>query len=205
MTISSNMTRSSILILSISTAITAGIVYAWSPHLAQALALEESPIAWLQSSLLVACACAAGFRAMMTPPAEAVQKLRGPLPWAALALLLVLAALDERFMFHERVQDFILFELLGGDPSLKRLSQAAILAYAVAGVGVVLWLRQAMSAPAWRWCRAGIAVGFAGIAMDATFDSVSVQVFEELLEAGAETLFLCGLFMEASTQGYRRS
>ena len=199
------MARSSVLILFISTAIATGIVYVWWPNLAVALALEESPVAWLQSSLLVAGACAAGFRAMLAQPAEPAKKIHGPLPWVVFSLLLVLAALDERFMFHERVQEFILFEILGGDPALKRLTQAVILVYAVVGLGAMLWLRSAMTAPAWRWCRAGIAMGFAAVAMDVAFDSVTWQILEEFLEVAAETLFLCGLFREAGTLACRRS
>lgn len=199
------MMRSSVVIIFISTAIATGIVYMWWPHLAVAVALEDSPVAWLQSSLLVACACAAGFRAMVALPAEPAKHLRGPLPWVLLALLLILAALDERFMLHERIQEFILFEIFDGNPALKRLTQAVMLVYAVAGLAVILWLRGAMTAPAWRWCRAGIAVGFAAIAMDLAFDSVTLQVFEELLEVAAVTLFLCGLFREVDTQACQRS
>lgn len=199
------MPRSSIFILFISLAITAGIIYVWRPNLAVALALEESPIAWLQSSLLVACACAAGFRAMLAPAGEPAKNPRAPLPWVVFSLLLIVAALDERFMLHERVQEFILFEVLDGDPALKRLTQVVTLAYALAGVGVMLWLRKAMAAPAWRWCRAGIAVGIAAVVMDVAFDSITLQIFEELLEVVALTLFLCGLFREAGTRACRRN
>lgn len=199
------MTRSCVLIFFISAVIAAGVVYAWWPNLAVALALEDSPVAWLQSSLLVACACAAGFRAMLVPTTEPVNKPRGSLPWVMLSFSLILAALDERFMFHERVQELILFEVLDGNSTFRRLTQMAILVYALVGVGVMLWLRKVMTVPAWRWCGSGIVVGFAAVAMDVAFDSVTLQIFEELLEVVAVTLFLCGLFREAGTQACRRS
>lgn len=199
------MIRSCVLIFFISMAITAAIVYVWWPNLAVALALEESPIAWLQSSLLVACACAAGFRAIIATPSEATRKFSGSLPWVVLSLLLILAALDERFMLHERIQDFILFEFFDNNLEFKRLTQTVILGYALVGLGVVFWLRGSMTAPAWRWGRAGIAVGFASIGMDVAFDSVALQGLEELLEVVAVTLFLCSLFMEAGTLACRRN
>lgn len=199
------MTRSTILILSISSAILATIVYAWWPNLVVALALEDSPFAWLQSSLLVASASAAGIRALLSFPAGSSQMSRAPLPWAMLSLLLVFAALDERFMLHERIQEFLFFEILRGEPASRRWTQTLMVVYSLAGIGAFLWLRQAMVKPAWRWCRAGIVLGMAAIALDVVIDSVTVQIFEELLETTAETLFLSGLFREAGTLACRRS
>lgn len=199
------MTRSSILILSTTSTIMAAMIYAWWPNLAVALALEDSPFAWLQSGLLVACATVAGIRALIDAPGQSSANIRARFPWALLSLLLVLAALDERFMFHERIQEFLLFGLLRGDPALRPWTQALMLIYALAGIGVTLWLRRAMAEPAWRWCRAAVVLGIAAVALDVAFDSLTIQILEELVEAAAETLFLCGLFMEVDTRAYRQS
>ncbi len=182
------MTRASACILSLTFAVLAGIVWAWWPDLAMALALEQSPLAWLQSTLLIACACAAGMRAMAGT---------GQTRWCTLALLLVLAALDERFMLHEQLQEFIVYRWFDGAPQGGRWAAALTLLYGAVGLMAIAWLRASVSRPAWRWVLAALSVGLSAIGFDVAFDSVTMQVYEEVLEVSAEALLLCGLFREA--------
>jgi hypothetical protein len=185
-------------ICTLAAAFVAGVAAAWWPDLGLAFATEQAPLAWLQASLLVACACAAGLRAALaaTP--------RDGWGWSVLALALVAAALDERFMGHERAQDWLLDQLPATLAGAERWVQGLALVHALAGVLLLVWLRRAAAPEAWRWCRAGIVVGLGAIALDLAVDAIAPQVFEELLETLAETLFLCGLFTEARRQASRR-
>lgn len=185
------MPRSSAVILSLSLAVLGAIVWSWWPDVAAALALENSPFAWLQSSLLVACASVAGVLVLHREPAE------GRWLWLLLSLLLVVAALDERFMGHERLQEHVFYGLLDGNPALRWMPSLLMLFVAGAGLALLLALRRHMSPETWCWCRMGLGLGLVAIVLDVTVDSVSVQILEELLEALAEALFLCGLFREA--------
>lgn len=181
-------------ILALSFLVAATIVGAWWPDLGLALAEESSPIAWLQSSLLVACACMALVRATHSD-----RNARSPKAdtkaWSVLALALFAAALDERFMGHERLQDYLqsAFPPSSGATGGPSLILGAVL---VAGVIVWKWFAHHLAADARRWCVSGILIGFAAILLDMAFDAPRIQVLEELLEAFAETLFLCGLFTE---------
>ncbi len=184
------MHPSNLAICSIVTAVIAAICYAWWPDLGLALAAELAPLAWLQACLLVACAVAAGLRAAM-------DRGRSAAAWTVLAMLLVAAALDERFMGHEQLQDWLADGIASGWPDGTRLVQGVTAGYGIAGVALLVWLRRAASAPAWLWCRFAIIVGLVAIGFDLAFDAIGPQIIEELLEAVAETLMLCGLFTEA--------
>ncbi len=172
------------------------ICYFWWPHLGLGLAAELAPLAWLQACLLVSCAVAAGFRSALDVGHNAVR-------WAVLALLFVGAALDERFMGHERIQDWLADGVAAGWPGGMRLVQGVTVVYAIAGFALLTWLRRTVSLSARPWCRAGILVGIVAIAMDLAFDAIGPQIVEELLEAVAETLMLCGLFTEARMRAHR--
>jgi hypothetical protein len=199
------LSRGRILILSVSVLILSGIVYALWPNIIVATSLEQSPLAWLQSSLLVACASATGLRALFDASPKPSRDDRAQQAWLILSLLLIVAALDERFMFHERVQELLFYDFLNGNPKLKHWTQMLTVAYTFAGIGAYFWLRRALVWQAWRWCRAGIALGLLAISIDIVVDSLTVQVIEELLEAMAETLLLCSLFTEVGTLASRRN
>ncbi|HEX8962442.1 MAG TPA: hypothetical protein VF801_05520 [Rhodocyclaceae bacterium] len=200
----STSTQGTRLILAVSITAVGAVTWAWWPDLGLGLATEQAPLGWLQSNWLIACATTAGLRASL-----AAHGGRGTAAeWTVLALAILAAALDERFMFHEQFQDLVSGELLdrglvGDERAAERLAQSAILVYAVGGVAAAVWLRQAASASAWRWMRAAIGVGLMAIALDLASDAVAPQIIEELLEFAAETLMLCGLFTEARSAGSR--
>jgi len=172
-----------------------GVVVAGWPDLVFALALETSPLAWLQTSLLVACATAAALCASGEQGASA----RG---WTVVALALLAAALDDRFMGHERVQA-LLAQAWGGGPAAVRWSQTLTLVYVPIGAGCVAWLHRHMQGEAWRWCAAALAVGTVALGLDAAFTAAGPAVLEETLETVAESLMLTGLLTQAHMRANR--
>ncbi|MDR1935661.1 MAG: hypothetical protein LBS49_08790 [Candidatus Accumulibacter sp.] len=176
-----------------------GIGLAWYPDLIFAFATEDAPLAWQQAALLVACACVCGVRAQLAALRVPEVSFRAVAFWSVLALCLLLAALDERFMFHEQAQDFLFFTLFDAAPAARPWVHALLAFYALAGVGLLHLLRQRASRAAWRWFWPAIACGLTALAMDIRYDDIGMQLFEELLETLATTLFLCGLFTEAGS------
>jgi len=87
----------------------AAMAAAYWPWLEQAWATEQAPLAWLQSSLLWSAATLALLLALAEPGAG-----HG---WALVSALLLAAALDERFMGHEWLKDWLLFHAFDGDPA----------------------------------------------------------------------------------------
>jgi hypothetical protein len=189
------MKRLQAAILSVCALLFIGVVVAGWPDLVFALALEHSPLAWYQTMLLVACTTAAALCATVQGAGQG----RG---WTGVSLLLLAAALDERFMGHETVQA-ALAQWGGGSRAAVRASQLLTLIYIPIGVGAVLWLRRVMDRRAWRWCTAALGVGVGALAMDAAFTAAGPQVIEETLEYAAESLMLTGLLTEAHIRANR--
>ncbi|MDR7269055.1 hypothetical protein J2X20_001684 [Pelomonas saccharophila] len=162
----------------------------WWPHWGLAFAAEDAPLAWWQAALLVANATAAA--ALACVHAAMGGRQRAVRWWTLLALGMVFAALDERFMAHEAVQDWLQFDL--GWP--RRWAQGVILVYALGGLALLRAVWAEGSATLRRWAIAALAAGAAAIALDLAFDTIAMQIVEEGLEALAETLLLAGLFSE---------
>jgi hypothetical protein len=110
---------------------------------------------------------------------------------------LLLAALDERFMFHEQMQDYLFYTVADAAPAARPWIHALLALYACAGLALLFFLRKLASRAAWRWFWPAIACGLAAIALDIRYDTIKMQLYEELLETLSSTLFLCGLFREA--------
>lgn len=182
--------------LGVCVALYGAVVFTGWPDLVFAIALENSPLAWMQASALVACATAAALCAAIDDDGQAPG-------WSAVALALLAAALDERFMGHERVQAMIAHSL-GGGASAVRATQFLLLIYMPIGVAFVVWLYRQMDRRAWRWCGWALAVGVVALALDAAFVAASPAVIEETLEFVAEALMLTGLLSEAHIRASRR-
>jgi hypothetical protein len=167
------------------------MVVAHWPWLEQAWATEQAPLAWLQSSLLWSAATLALLLALTEPGAG-----RG---WALVSVLLLAAALDERFMGHEWLKDWLLFHAFGGNVARMGLwGDAPILVYAAGGLGLLVWLRRlAWPKPALRLMVAAVTVGCGALALDLATQSLGWQTVEECGEALAEALFDCGLLLRA--------
>ncbi|WP_124541702.1 hypothetical protein [Piscinibacter terrae] len=163
------------------------------PWLEQAVAVEEAPTAWLQSSMLWSCASLALLLAT-------VERSRPP-GWSLVAVGLAGAALDERFMGHERLKDWILFRFYGGNvEAMGRVGDLPILVYGLGGVLVLAWLLRSPAAPRFagmRWMVAAVLAGFVALGLDLASNDLFVQVFEEGFELLAETLFACALLRHA--------
>lgn len=185
------MHRSNTSILCVVMLIIAWMGFRYWPDLQLAYATEEAPLAWLQSSLIFGCAITCALRATLPQRAP-----RDSWLWPAMALALVVAALDERFMLHEAIQDWLRYDVLDDAPWAARAVGAVTLVYALAGVAVLITLKKAALAPAFHWIRLAVSVGFAAVALDIAFNSLGWQTIEELLEVSAESLMLCGLFTE---------
>lgn len=185
------------LVILISAAVATWIGWRWWPHWGLAFAAEDAPLAWWQAALLVANATS--MAALGTVLGACGARRAVVLAWAGLAVGLVLAALDERFMAHEAVQDWLEFDL----GVSRTLARGVILVYAVGGLVLLHTVWKHGSAALRRWAAAALLAGFGAIALDLAFDTIAMQVVEEGLEALAETLLLAGLFSELGSAASR--
>ncbi len=181
---------SSLLVLATSFSVVAWMGWHWWPHWGLAFAVEDAPLGWWQTVLLVANASAAG--ALACVHAAVGSRSSAVRWWTLLAFGLVFAALDEHFMVHEAVQEGLQFDL--GLP--RRWAQCVVLIYALGGLALLrtVWLESSTALR--RWTVAALLAGGAAIALDLAFDTIAMQIVEEGLEALAETLLLAGLFSE---------
>lgn len=167
--------------------ISLGIIWAEYPFLARAIAFETSPIAWLQSSLLVACS--------ILSYVVATADLTKRHVWYLVSGLLLIAALDERFMFHEHAANWMLYHWFHGDSvSMGRIGSLPMLGYPITGLLIVTWIWQTIR-PARFWIIAALCIGIVAIGLDIATDNMDAQIVEELLEVVAETLFFCALLI----------
>ncbi len=160
------------------------------PDLEFGLALEQSPLGWLQAAFLVACAAVAGTLACQSEG-------RAPAGWCLFALVVLGAALDERFMGHERLQEWLYYGWLQGIEGGQSWAQSVIAVYGLAGIFLFAWLWRRVDTQSLRWCSAAVLVGLAALAMDFAFETVTAQMLEEVLEYLSEVLLLAGLLTEA--------
>lgn len=184
-------------VVGVSAAVVTWIGWRWWPHWGLAFAAEDAPLAWWQAALLVANATAAA--ALATVLAACGARRAAVLAWALLAVGLVCAALDERFMAHEAVQDWLEFDL----GVSRQAARGVILVYALGGLVLLRTVWTQGSVALRRWTAAALLAGFSAIALDLAFDTIAMQVVEEWLEALAETLLLAGLFSELGSAASR--
>lgn len=174
------------------------IAWVYDPWLEQAVAVEGAPAAWLQSSLLCASALLTLLLSCVDPPRR--------VGWRLLAGVLLCAALDERFMGHERLQDWLHWQLADAPWLARWAGYVPIAAYALGGVIAVGWLWRALGPglPR-RQIVAALAVGCAAIALDLLTTRLDWQIVEEALEALAETLWLTALLQHTVRLFWQRA
>ena len=178
------------------TLIVSGLAYFWWPDLDFAFALEAAPLAWVQSSLLIACTTLAGVLCVLDDKKTI---------WLFTCAGLLYAALDEKFMFHETLQSYIRYEWMGNTPLAYQVSHAFTLVYLLFGALAYVWLWKNLCRQAKKWATSALLVGAGAIVLDVLFDSVFIQIFEELSETLAETLFLSCLLIQVGMVACQRN
>ncbi|HEY8208007.1 MAG TPA: hypothetical protein VIG99_11040 [Myxococcaceae bacterium] len=153
---------------------------------------EGSPIAWLSSMLLAGASVAALVLALRSS--------RAPGAFFALAAALAAAAVDERFMGHERLKHFILATAFGYDrAAMGHWGDAPMALVPLVGAWLVWTLRRELHG---RLCLGlllgAIAAGTVAVALDIATLAPAAQAVEEVLEVVAETLFLMALLARVS-------
>jgi hypothetical protein len=164
--------------------VTGAILVLHWPWLELAFAAEHAPIAWVQSTVLAASAVAC--------LAHALTRSRGTRGWSLSAMGLFALALDERFMGHERLKEWIWLEIFDGD--VRRLwiwGDLPVLVNGLIALGAAIWIvRQTRSRAAALWIALAVLLGAVALAMDLATTSLTVQTWEELVELAAESCFL---------------
>lgn len=184
-------------LLAIVAAVTLVIILAEWPWIERAIALEDAPIAWFQSTLIAASAVVSLCHATLD---------RGrPRTWYVVAAALFMLAIDERFMGHERLKEWIWVQMFDGDVNRAgRWPDVPILFYAIGGAATVAWIARAVrSRFAARLIWSAITVGTVALVMDVTSQSIALQIWEELLELLAEALFFIGLLTALASAACR--
>ncbi len=171
-------------------------MWMYMPWWELALRSDKSPVSWLSSALLFACAALA-----LQIGAAQVAISRRFSVWLAIAMLAL--ALDEQFMFHEQWKHHC-FEWLGWcgaaiEGQVDWLGDAPMLIIGLVGIATFSRLYRTIESPiagklvlASLWVGVLLALGthygHAGGVLPAWFNR-----FEEVFEVLAESLFLCAL------------
>ncbi|WP_157087121.1 hypothetical protein [Piscicoccus intestinalis] len=164
------------------------------------IALEQSPMTWLQSVVLVLTAAASLQVAVL------VRRLQLPIgaSWALLSFGFAALAFDERFAIHERVRDRILAPSGVRIPFLPWVGPGDFLMIllAVAGLAVLPLLWRGYRGDAWARTALLVGIGLAlvAVAMDSidpesmalTLERVE-QTAEEVVEFGSALAFLASV------------
>jgi hypothetical protein len=143
---------------------------------------ESSVVTWLSGMMLI-------FMAALSLTIAMRDQIH---PWLLSTLFFILLALDERFMFHERLKEYIIFSLKIQSSTMYNLP---VVAGALGGVAIVTLLWKHLSKSN-RWLVATAAVlGGASVAIDLVEGGV---VPEELLKLIAEICVVCALVKKAA-------
>jgi hypothetical protein len=156
------------------------VAFIFNPHYPMFVIAGESSVGtWMSGVLLVISGTTVSIVGMR----------QGWFPWLPLSAFFMLLALDERFMFHERWKQRIIFS--AHDKNVSRwVYELPVMAGACAGALVAFVL--------WRYLRGGSRVlllcasvlGAASVAVDVLAAGV---LWEECLKLLAELLMVCAL------------
>lgn len=177
-------------------------LWIYMPWWELALRSDKSPVSWLSSALLFACAALA-----LQPGLAQAAISRGFSVWLAIAMLAL--SLDEQFMFHEYWKHHCYEWLEWCDAVIEGqvdwLGDAPMLVVALVGIATFFKLYRATVNPVARrlvlaalWVGVLLALGthfgHAGGVLPAWFNR-----FEEVFEVLAESLILCALLEMSAT------
>ncbi|HYV43534.1 MAG TPA: hypothetical protein VFA20_01690 [Myxococcaceae bacterium] len=167
------------------------VAVAAGPYAVQELMREKSPIAWLSTMLLVGSSAVSLVLFMRS---------RGGAGFGALSAALAVAAMDERFMFHERLKHQLLARAFDYDKAaMGHWGDAPMALVPLVGAGLIWLLRGELRGRLVRGVLAvAFAVGVVAIGLDIATEAPVAQAVEEVLEVVAETLFLLALLARVS-------
>jgi hypothetical protein len=146
---------------------------------------DDSPVSWLSSALLGACAAVA----LSLTLDRSLQPAFG----SALTGALVVMALDEQFMLHEWFK-YGYAATASTDGAAGAFGNAPALAVCVGGLAMALWFAwRGPSRTAGRLMLAAVAVGVFSLWVDLGRPPAILMRTEEAYEVLAESLALCAL------------
>jgi hypothetical protein len=166
-------------------------VAAWAsrPWWEYAFLSDDSPVSWLSSALLMANAAVAG---KLTVDGS-LRRWIG----SSLAIVLVVLALDEQFMLHER---FKYTYTSAGTTSIhpgtlpRAVGDLSTVLVGLGGIGFgLLFAREVSSKPARGLMGVAVAIGLFSLWVDLGDPPVWLARIEEGYEVLAESIFLAGL------------
>jgi hypothetical protein len=161
------------------------ITFAWQPqNPVLILAGESSPGTWLSGVLLI----------MAAGTALIIGLRRGWLPWYIASVFFFILAADERFMFHERLKEKIIFSFASSEAP-RWLYELPVVLGACAGIALTILL--------WRHLQpvSRILLALAAIAgsISVGFDIMSAGViWEDGFKLLAELVLVCTLLREVA-------
>lgn len=161
------------------------IAIAWHPYNpVLILAGESSPGTWMSGVLLIVAATMALITGMR----------RGWHPWSVAAVFFFVLAADERFMFHERLKEKIIFSINTAETS-RWLYEFPVILGALFGIALTVLL--------WRYVQqtSRILLMFAAVlgSISVTIDITAAGVvWEECFKLLAELLLVCALLKEVT-------
>lgn len=203
-----------VLLMMLAIAAPAGLAAARYPEYWKWIALEETPMTWLQTVLLIVAAAGCGVIAVIGSVRE--WRFTARFPYLALALGFTYLALDDRFALHERLRDRIFAPRDIRIPGLTWLAPGdfQMLLTAVAGLCVLPFVLRALRTDRLALVLFGLGalIAAVSIGMDSIDPSTMPldverleQTAEECLELLADCFFvaavgvrLLGLLAEAS-------
>jgi len=164
--------------------------YFYWPWPERVFASDGSPQEWLSSSLLFAgsiLALSIGYRRVAL------------WLWGTLALGLLIMALDERFMGHERIKEYLLFRVFQGDlTKLKGWGDVPMLIYPLGAVVGWRWVRSEILNLSTRYAMLW-AFGLGAVRVGLLFAHDAYAHFlEQGIEILAEAVFLYALLIESA-------
>lgn len=113
-------------------------------------------------------------------------------PWLAIAAFFFVLALDERFMFHERLKTFIIFSYA---PQPRWLCELPVIAGAMGGAAIALVLRKQLDPAERLLLAAAVMLGTASVIFDIL---AAGALWEDCFKLMAELLVACALLKKAA-------
>jgi hypothetical protein len=152
---------------------------------------ENSVGTWVSGYLLAACAILCLVIAMH----------RGPVPWLPFMVFFTGLALDERFMFHEQLKEYILFSSPGPKPHPSSgpayAGEIPVIIAAILGAGVAMFIWRSVRPRNRIFLILAAALGSLSVALDV----VNVQlVLEDLSKVLGEFCITCCLLGEVGDE-----